>query len=110
MPETEGGRGSRGSREGDVMKFKKKPIVVEAVLWDGANIAELKIWGAPVTHLPASMGGLIIGTLEDGPNFEAVHVASRGDWIVKGIKGEFYPCKPDIFEATYEPVHEGEPT
>ncbi len=43
-------------------------------------------------------------TLEDGPNGEAKHVADPGDWIIRGIKGEFYPCKPDIFEATYEPA------
>jgi len=45
-----------------------------------------------------------ITTLEDGPNGEARHVASVGDWVIRGIKGEFYPCKPDIFAATYEPV------
>ena len=53
--------------------------------------------------LPATDGlSLIIGTLEDGPNSEAVHVASLDDWIIKGVKGEYYPCKPDIFQLTYE--------
>lgn len=46
---------------------------------------------------------LVIATLEDG-NSTARHVASKGDYIIKGIAGEFYPCKPDIFKATYEPV------
>lgn len=41
-------------------------------------------------------------TLEDGSDGRAKHVASIGDWIIKGIKGEFYPCKPDIFQATYD--------
>ena len=91
------------------MKFRKKPIVIEAVQWTGENLDALKEWGAPVTVLPASnrpgLGeALIIGTLEDGPNCEAIHVADPLDWIIKGIKGEFYPCKPDIFDATYEPV------
>ncbi|MCR4300859.1 MAG: hypothetical protein NUV51_04550 [Sulfuricaulis sp.] len=77
-------------------------MVVEAVQWTGFNLDALRSWGAPVTLLGASEGSLIIGTLEDGPNCEAVHVAALGDWIIRGVKGEFYPCKPDIFEATYE--------
>jgi hypothetical protein len=47
---------------------------------------------------------LYIHTLEDGKNGVARHVASPGDWIIKGVKGEYYPCKPDIFAATYEEV------
>ena len=46
--------------------------------------------------------GLTIHTLEDGSDGRAEHVASVGDYIIKGVKGEFYPCKPDIFELTYE--------
>jgi len=45
-----------------------------------------------------------IHTLEDGNDGRAKHVATIGDWIIKGVKGEFYPCKPDIFLKTYEPV------
>ncbi len=85
--------------------YRKKPIIIEAIQWDGTNLAELKEWEAPVTIMPATDGkALIIGTLEDGPNHEAIHVADLDDWIIRGIKGEFYPCKPDIFEATYEEV------
>ena len=85
------------------MKYRKKPIIIEAVQWDGTNFEALKDWGAPITVLPATDGAsLIIGTLEDGPNSEAVHVATLDDWIIRGVKGEYYPCKPDIFEATYE--------
>ena len=91
------------------LRWRKKPVVVEAVQWNGTNLDALVMWGAPATPLPASNRpdrgeGLIIGTLEDGPNCEAVHVADVGDWIIRGVKGEFYPCKPDIFEATYEPA------
>jgi hypothetical protein len=43
-------------------------------------------------------------TLEDGQNGEAKHIASPGDWIIMGVHGEFYPCKPDIFAATYDPA------
>lgn len=46
---------------------------------------------------------LLVPTLEDGGG-RAKHVASPGDWIIRGVAGEFYPCKPDIFEQTYEPV------
>ena len=88
------------------MKFRKKPIVIEAMQWDGSisRLEELLAWNCPARILPASERGLIIGTLEDGPNCEAVHVASAGDWIIKGVQGEFYPCKPDIFAATYDAV------
>jgi hypothetical protein len=85
------------------MKFRKKPVVIEAVQWNGDNLAQLQDWGAPVTILPATdMQSLIVGTLEDGPNCEAVHVATMHDWIIKGVNGEFYPCKPDIFAKTYD--------
>ena len=49
---------------------------------------------------------MTIETLEDGKDKRAKHVASIGDYIIKGVKGEFYPCKPDIFEMTYEPVND----
>ena len=48
--------------------------------------------------------GLDIPTLEDGEDRRAKHVASLGDYIIKGIQGELYPCKPDIFKATYEEI------
>lgn len=84
--------------------YRKKPVVIEAIQWTGGNLETLKSWGAPSTILAATNGQcLIIGTLEDGPTSEAVHVASLNDWIIRGVKGEFYPCKPDVFEITYEP-------
>ena len=81
-------------------KFRKKPVVIEAVLWTGRNIAEI---------LPlSSRNGTDIVERFDGPlaieTLEGTHRADIGDWIIKGIKGELYPCKPDIFEATYERV------
>ncbi|XAI95119.1 hypothetical protein [Microcystis phage Mwe-JY13] len=53
---------------------------------------------------PGAVAEADIVTLEDGSDGRAVHVAQAGDWIIKGVKGEFYPCKPDIFAATYEAV------
>lgn len=79
------------------MKFRKKPVVIEAVQWTGENIEAVAkfIGGKGEFHLPSD---IIIPTLEGD------HTASISDWIIKGVKGEFYPCKPDIFAATYEPV------
>lgn len=77
-------------------KFRKKPIVIEATQWfPGVYIEGVD----NLAHLPESFRDCAwIATLEGG------HVVSRGDWIITGIKGEKYPCKPDIFEATYERV------
>ena len=63
-------------------KFRKKPVVIEAEQWHGP-------------------GQKIIPTLEGDM------AANPGDWIITGVRGEKYPCKPDIFEATYEPVGDG---
>lgn len=79
------------------MKFRKKPVVVEAIRWDGTNVDE--VLGFILTKGSAIRGsehGILIETLEGTMR------AERGDWIIRGVKGEFYPCKPDIFEATYE--------
>ena len=71
-------------------KFRKKPVIVEAVKWDGgATIPRGCFYGT---------AGLFIKTLE------GMMRVSPGDWIITGVKGEKYPCKPDIFEAAYEPV------
>jgi hypothetical protein len=71
-------------------KFRKKPVVIEATQWfkEGDHPAVLKA-DAPHGWCP---------TLEGG------HIVTPGDWIITGVKGEHYPCKPDIFDATYEPA------
>lgn len=103
-------------------KFRKKPVVIEAVQLNWRN------WGAVCDFL----GGIVSPsnparsvsdysdscgeptTAEAGwieltiPTLEGDHVAKHGDWIIKGVKGEFYPCKPDIFAATYEPADDGD--
>lgn len=91
------------------MKFRKIPVVIEAVQWNGENQAEIVLFCSDAYFEPLCDGGLalVIGTLEDGAdNVTAKHVASVRDWIIKGVQGEFYPCKPDIFALTYEPVPE----
>lgn len=92
-------------------KFRKKPVEIEAMMYPGHSIDTVDKLLAFEDWFKGNGGcGRYVGqdlhvyTLEDGPNGEAKHVASPGDWIIKGVKGEFYPVKPDIFEATYEPV------
>ncbi len=88
------------------MKYRKKPVVIDAVQWTGDNLdTVLAFCAGDATYELMAKGNseLVICTLEDGDAAEAKHVASRGDWIIRGVKGEFYPCKPDIFAATYEP-------
>jgi len=84
------------------MKFRKKPVVIEAFKWTGGpDQTEDPEWIVAKIKDGSSWfyeNNLVIRTLE-GDMF-----ASVGDWIIQGIKGEVYPCKPDIFEATYEPV------
>lgn len=76
--------------------FRKKPVVIEARQWTGSNAVDLLDWIKPTATQEGSE--LII------PTMEGDHFASIGDWIIKGVHGEFYPCKPDIFEKTYEAV------
>lgn len=87
-------------------KYRKKPVVIEAIKWDGTNSDEImKFSNATKTEDNRTFSTddrvLVIRTLEGNM------YANIGDWIIKGVHGEFYPCKPDIFEKTYEPV-EGE--
>lgn len=77
------------------MKFyRKKPVVIEAMQWMGNNLEELRRF-APEALRPQSMG--IVTP-------EGVMTISEGDWVIKGVEGEFYPCKPSVFEASYDEV------
>lgn len=83
------------------MKYRKLPIVIDAIQWDGSlEGAQLIGQSFQGVHAYVAANGiwLQITTLE------GVMTAQAGDYIIKGIKGEVYPCKPDIFEATYEPA------
>ena len=79
-----------------IKKFRKKPVIIESVQWDGTNGEVIKEFVK--SDYTENGNELIIHTLEGDMT------ASLGDWIIKGVKGEFYPCKPDIFENTYEEV------
>lgn len=84
------------------MKFRKKPVVIEAVQFnkneDIGNAALL--WGENFQN--ALVFDMETDEVVGIDTLEGMHRLSKGDWIIKGVKGEFYPCKPDIFEMTYE--------
>jgi hypothetical protein len=82
-----------------VQKYRKKPVTIEAVRWDGDNIGEINDFvKRNCAVYDWKINKLVIATLE------GEMVASEGDYIICGVQGEYYPCKPNIFEATYEPV------
>ncbi len=92
-------------------KWRKRPVVIEAVRWTGENAEEVlsfadggpaPLWGDDFV-VDTEKREVIIRTLEGS------HTGSAGDWIIRGVKGEYYPCKPDIFEATYEPASSADP-
>lgn len=82
-----------------INEYRKKPTLVKAVVWNGQNIDEVNNFIHPHGHI--YMGEVVITTLEGTMR------GSCGDYIVKGVKGEFYPCKPDIFEHNHELVSAG---
>ena len=87
----------------EALRFTKKPVTIEAIQWTGKNLREVIAftdghpdnWEAYADLV--ARDGLKIYTLE------GKMLANVGDWIIRGVKGEYYPCKPDIFEATYSP-------
>jgi len=90
------------------MRYRKKPVEIEAIKWTGDNLKEIidfsglhpsaEKWSWEQYEKVVSTRGLKIFTLE------GEHMASVGDMIIKGVAGEFYPCKPEIFEQTYDEV------
>ena len=83
-------------------KFRKKPVEVEAIRYihDGSRVVMDFLGGHAKYEVMDGAYKLVVPTLEGNL------YASQGDWIIKGVKGKFYPCKPDIFEATYEAVYD----
>jgi hypothetical protein len=102
----------------DPTRYRKKPVVIDALRWTGANIKEALAFIADghdnFNHLPPPDDGHVengvgfvppLGQLEI-PTLEGLMIASAGDWIIRGVQGEFYPIKDSIFRETYEPVEE----
>jgi hypothetical protein len=94
------------------VKYKKKPVIIEAIQWNGANCVRVQDWaksqsrysheGLESIRWSADEDAILIETLE------GTMKAMPWDYIICGIKGEFYPCKPDIFKASYEPLEANE--
>lgn len=81
------------------MKFRKKPVIIEAEQWEGHNLNDdNSLFQSESVIIKSDGSGFQVATPE------GVMIGKVGDWLIKGVKGELYPCKPDIFEATYEPV------
>ena len=85
------------------MKYRKKPVIVEAIKWNDTPETFAKI-----INLEGKRKERIIWNTAGGwlliPTLEGNMTADVNDWIIKGVKGELYSCKPDIFEQTYEPL------
>jgi hypothetical protein len=84
-----------------MVKYRKKPVEIEALQWLGDNYKEIKDFCNISFGVNETSGfNLYVHTLE------GIMKASIGDYIIKGVQGEFYPCKPDIFKETYDIVFE----
>lgn len=93
------------------MKYRKKPVVIEAFKYDGDLKSSDSKYYVPYWAITAFENGIMhYGEMEGQPGelfietLEGTHHVSVGDYIICGINGELYPCKPDIFEKTYEAV------
>ena len=93
-------------------KYRKKPVVVEAVRWAGSNLEEIRNFvGSDLIEecvelfdIKRTLKEMLVDIAID--TLEGTMRVDYGDYIIKGVQGEFYPCKPDIFEQTYEEVIE----
>ncbi len=89
-----------------IKTYRKKPIIIEAIQYNGGTKKQAKLiinWSKGKVAFSSIQDKLLVETLEG-----AGMVAIKGDYIIKGIKGEFYPCKSDVFEASYENVWRGQ--
>lgn len=86
------------------MKYRKKPVVIEAMQFNGDNAFEIMDWAH--NGMPPEANSIILPCFRSLSirTLEGTMVAAVDDFVIRGIKGEFYPCKPDIFVATYEKV------
>lgn len=95
-------------------KFRKKPVVVEAIQWTGSNLEEIRNFvGSDLIEeyveffdIKRTLNKMLVDIAID--TLEGTMRVDYGDYIIEGVKGEFYPCKPDIFLKTYEEVIENE--
>jgi len=84
-----------------MMKYRKKPVVIDAVRWAGQDIFK----DGPDWLVQAyETGDIVIADEMHIRTLEGTMKADKGDYVIRGIKGELYPCKPDIFHSSYEPA------
>ena len=86
------------------MKYRKKPVVIDAERLTADNVRDVADWIHIHTY---ATDGREVSTLPDAVLIETLEGTMRadiGDYVIRGVQGEFYPCKPDIFDATYEPA------
>ncbi len=93
------------------MKYRKKPVVIEAIQWNGINLTEIEDFVGEDMEYDINVAAWKAGACAPHVDMtihtlEGDHICTIGDYIIKGVNGEFYPCKPDIFEKTYEVVEE----
>lgn len=91
------------------MKYRKKPVAIEAIQWDGLNLEEIKAFVGESLKYDVIDTAWEVGKGAPHVNMKIYTLegdmeVSKGDFIIKGVNGEFYPCKPDIFEKTYGAV------
>lgn len=94
-----------------VKKFRKKPVVIEAIKWTGFNPHDIADFAGDACEIEYYDAAYEAGA---GPMYAYIKIhtlegdmkVSVGDYVIKGVQGEFYPCKPDIFEETYEEIEE----
>lgn len=93
----------KGNEGAAVRTYRKKPVVVEAVLYTGENAEAVAKWcSGEVATDRVTEEDHDVTTYVRIRTLEGAMLAAPGDYVIKGVKGEFYPCKPDIFNATYE--------
>lgn len=85
-----------------MVKYRKKPVVIEAMLMSIRNATTVATWCKGMLFDDPEEGGYVIFI----DTLEGTMKAKPGDYVIKGVNGEFYPCKPDIFEKTYEKVED----
>lgn len=85
-----------------IKKYRKKPVEIEAIQWNGKNATEVAEFTRGTDRYIEVENDKIVRI----QTLEGIMTASLNDYIIKGVKGEFYPCKPDIFEQTYDLTYE----
>lgn len=94
-----------------IKKYRKKPVTIEAVQYDGLNLEEIENFTNGNCRIEVYVAGYEAQIVPPAAKVEIYTLegtmqANINDYIIKGVKGEFYPCKPDIFEQTYEEVND----